>query len=95
MVQHTYIDVHVLFDCISDDHGPLPATPTDDVTYAAYKAGVYRMNLNFTNAPAGVSYLVRLTTSAINLTSYFLIVPVCDICYYSCHKQEYSSFLVY
>ena len=78
-----YVCMYVFFDCISDDHGPLPATPTDDVTYTAYKAGVYRINLNLTNAPVGVSYLVRLTTNATDLTSYFWIVPVCDICYYS------------
>jgi len=71
-----------LFNCISDDHGPLPATPTNDVTYTVYKTGVYHINLDFTNAPVGVSYLVQLTTNAKNLTSYFWVVSVCDICYY-------------
>ena len=68
-------NINGVFTCVLlADHGPPPATPTDKATYIAHSIGVYRLNLNFTRAPLGTLYIVRLITNATNTISHFLVI---------------------
>ena len=64
--------------CVSDDHGPPPATPSDNVTYIRYTIRDYRLSIDFTDFSPGIAYVVRLFTNATNITSYFFVLPVCS-----------------
>ena len=61
---------------VSDGHDPPPAIPTDNLTVVLYSNQHYRLNINLTDVPPRISYVVRLTT---NTTSYFPVLPVCNI----------------
>ena len=57
---------------VSGNHGPPPATPTDDIDVITPESGSYSLNISNPE----VAYIVQLVTNATSTTTYFLILPV-------------------
>ena len=74
---YTYLRAYMC--SVSDGHDPPPAIPTDNLTVVLYSNQHYRLNINLTDVPLGISYVVRLITNATNTISYFPVLPVCNI----------------